>query len=382
MKVICSKDKCTGCGLCVSICPQQCVSLKVGLLGHLYPIVDKEKCVDCNLCKKKCPSNSEQFKSYPLQAFAAWSSDEEDYKTSTSGGAASVLSRYIISQGGVVYGCAMLPNVEVRHIRVDSQQELSLLKGSKYVQSSIVDIIPLVKRDVKDGKKVLFVGTPCQVAAIKNLFIKQPENLFLVDLICHGVPSLKFLKDHVKRNANNMESTRVIFRDSARYVFSIVQREEIVYKRYLKEQRYKDLYINAFFDCFSHRDSCFNCQYACPERISDMTIGDFWKLGKYRPAGEIPKHNEGCSVMLPISAKGIYLIEKVTKDMHLYWREVWEAVKGNDQLQKPKHKNIRIRIFQIVQSIVDFPQMYYLLVIDKIIIRYIKKVVVNLNKLL
>ena len=245
-------------------------------MGHLYPYIDQELCIDCGLCKNICPSLHPSLKNKPITAFAAWSKDENDYKSSTSGGAASVLSQYTIDQGGVVYGCAMLPDIDVKHIRVTDKDDIKLLKGSKYVQSNILDIIPRLKEDVKSNKLTLFIGTPCQVAAIKSLFKEKPNNLLLVDLICHGVPSLDLLKNHIEKVAYHPHYDTVLFREGTGiYVIVVVDGKE-VYRQALKQPRYKDFYINAFFDGYTYRDSCYQCQYACPERVSDITIGDFW----------------------------------------------------------------------------------------------------------
>lgn len=163
-------------------------------LGHLYPAIDNTKCVDCGLCKKVCPSNHQQTKSTPTLAYAGWDKNEDEYKSSTSGGAASALSRYIIRQGGVVYGCEMSLDLDVRHIRVENEEDIIKLKGSKYVQSSIRECLKDIKKELRQGKKVLFIGTPCQVAAVKSVVGNNDSNLYTVDLICHGVPSLNFLE--------------------------------------------------------------------------------------------------------------------------------------------------------------------------------------------
>ena len=171
MENICDYKICTGCGLCVSECPKRCISLvRRGSLGHLFTKIDSLICNDCGLCKKNCPAICGTKYNTIRTAYAAWSKDDEEYRNSASGGAVSVFSEYVVSKGGIVYGCAMLPDINVKHIRVDNLKDVTKLKGSKYVQSSIVEVIPQLKDDVKFGRTTLFIGTPCQVAAIKSLY--------------------------------------------------------------------------------------------------------------------------------------------------------------------------------------------------------------------
>ena len=315
--------------------------------GHLYPHIDPSACIDCGLCQKKCPANHAITGIKPKVAYAAWSKDEEEYRSSTSGGTASVLAQYIISKGGVVYGCAMLPDIDVRHIRIDGLEDISKLKGSKYVQSSITEIIPQLKSDVKEGKDTLFIGTPCQVAAIKSIYTKQPDNLYLVDLICHGVPSLGLLKKHVKKVSDYPHYDSIIFRESS-YIIVVVVDGKVVYRCPFNKPRYKDWFINTFFDGYTYRDSCYRCYYACSERISDITVGDFWGLGKNVPATEIPPHPYGCSVVMPMTEKGVLLVKLISEKMNIYERDVAEAVMGNGQLRTPCPLTMRKKIFQLM----------------------------------
>ena len=382
MEKVCEYNICTGCGLCAAQCPKNSISMEMlNSFGHLYPVINQDTCIDCGLCINKCPAIHAPKLEKPATAYAAWSKDEEDYKSSTSGGVASVLSQHIISKGGVVYGCAMLPDIEVKHIRVGRQEDLPKLKGSKYVQSSIVDVIPQLKKDVKEGKLTLFIGTPCQVAAIKNIYKEQPENLYLVDLICHGVPSKEILKKHVHKVAKYSHYDNIIFRESS-YIVVVVVDGKVVYRRPFNRPRYKDWYINTFFDGYIYRDSCYQCHYACPERISDITIGDFWGLGKHIPADEIPPHPNGCSVMLPMTEKGRELIDTVSVHMNMYEREVHEAVSGNDQLKRPCPLTRRIRLFRLMFPYVGRPA-YKLVIFDKYI-RYqlvkVKRSIIELVK--
>lgn len=369
MRKICDNKICTGCGLCAARCPKHCISMKAGVLGHLFPEIDQNKCIDCGLCQKGCPSLSEIDCGYPQKAYAAWSKDAEDYITSTSGGAASVLSQYVISEGGVVYGCSVLPNVKIVHIRVDKQENLYKLKGSKYVQSQIADVISPLRTDVKEGRKVLFVGTPCQVAAIKQLFKSVPDNLYLVDIICHGTPSNQFLKDYIEKNLriSPEKVTDVKFRTPTAYSLQVFVQKEILYASpSLWQHRYEDLYMDTFIDGVTSRYSCNTCHYAKPQRISDITIGDFWGLGKEVSDKEIPEHKKGISCVLPITDKGVELVDAIKDKLNIYERPVTEAINGNDQLRAPKEEDIRIKIFRTIAQRFGISVSYGLVMTDKI----------------
>lgn len=363
MRKICDNKICTGCGLCAARCPKHCITMKAGFLGHLFPEIDQNKCIDCGLCQKGCPSLSEIGCGYPKKAYAVWSKDEEDYITSTSGGAASVLSQYVISEGGVVYGCSVLPNIQISHIRVDKLEDLHLLKGSKYVQSQIKNVIPQLRNDVKTGLPVLFIGTPCQVAAIKQLYKTVPSNLYLVDIICHGTPSNQFLKDYIQNDlridANRV--TNVKFRLPAAFSLCVYNKENLLYKsNNLWTHRYEDLYYNTFIDGFTYRDSCFHCHYAKSNRISDITIGDFWGLGNETSDKEIPEHKNGISCMLPITDKGSELIEKIRPSLNIYERSVTEAINGNDQLRAPMEEDENIKRFRLLCHVLSIKHSYQL----------------------
>lgn len=368
MKNICEYKDCTGCSLCAVNCPKSCISMSVvDNFGHLYPRINQDSCIDCGLCRKNCPAINPLEKKSPITSFAAWAKDEEDYKSSTSGAAASVLSRFILDMGGVVYGCSMLENVNVQHIRIDKTEDLYRLKGSKYVQSNIQECIPLLKQDIKNGKSVLFVGTPCQVAAVKKLYKLVPEKLYLVDIICHGTPSLKFLQENVEKKVGAINVNKVVFRKGNTMCLAVTSNDSEVYSIDLKRNRFRDLYLNPFFDGYSYKDACYHCQYACAERISDITIGDFWGLGKLYPADMIPEHKNGCSLMLPSTDKGLSLIKAISEKMNIFERPVDEAVKGNYQLQRPYRLDWRRKLYRQFVKKINFRQIYYLCTLDLLI---------------
>lgn len=299
-----------------------------------------------------------------MTAFAGWSRSEDDYKSSASGGAASVLSQFVINQRGVVYGCAMLPDIDVRHVRIDKVEDLWRLKGSKYVQSDVSGVYRQLKEDVKAKRMTLFIGTPCQVAAVKAMYKMQPENLILVDLICHGVPSAKLLRQHVKKVADCGAYDNVIFRESNTFLMKIVSEGNVVYEQPMKKPFYQDWYINTFMDGYTYRKSCYHCHYASSERCSDITIGDYWGLGRKYDISNIPDHSYGCSVVLPITQKGMKVIEDIKTGINLYERPVDEAIEGNAQLQAPVELNWRRRLFRKLFSFMGY-YSYDITILDR-----------------
>lgn len=361
MKQICPPEKCTGCWACYNICPKQCIQMKEGKLLHLYPTINQEKCINCGLCQKVCPSNHPLPRKQPLHTYAAWAKDEQEYKTSTSGGTGACLSRYIIQNNGIVYGCACLPNAEIKHIRVENEKDLSLLKGSKYVQSSIDNSYLSVKKDLINEKTVLFIGTPCQVAGLKSYLKKNYTNLYTIDIICHGVPSLQYLKQHLYKKTKTTQYDYVKFREnSGDYILKVSSNGNILYYYNLWKSRYKDEYCNAFIDGYTFRDSCHSCPYAAPTRVSDITIGDFWG---FKDDINHP-HPHGLSCILCNTEKGNYLIDKIKDTLYIYERELEEAVNGNSQLQAPVPQNFRILLYTHLAGIFNLSTAYNICIFD------------------
>lgn len=202
--------------------------------GFLRPVINTESCVDCGLCVKVCPNNGIIGKNYPQVAYAAWSLDAKDRETSTSGGVSSVLSSFVVNNGGVVYGAAF-QNGCVEHIRVSQPQELYKLKGSKYVQSNLNNVYTLVSRDLLEGRRVLFWGTPCQTMGLKSFIInkriKALDNIIYGDIICHGVPSQKILNNHIKSviGAKGKGPYSLSFRDEDGYFLTIRHNDKLLY---------------------------------------------------------------------------------------------------------------------------------------------------------
>lgn len=365
MILICPKNKCTGCAACANICPKGCISMEPSVgLGHLFPRIHQDSCIECHACENVCPSINPLKKSNPKKAFAGWFINEKDYFASSSGGAATALSKSIIRNGGIVYGCAMLPGIKVQHIRVDKEENLERLRGSKYTQSTIGLSYKNVKQDLSEAREVLFIGTPCQIAGLKSFLGREYNNLYTIDLVCHGVPSNNLLKKEILKVTKGIEPDNVIFRKNSQYLMSFEKNGREIYKNSLFKQRYNNLYYNAFFDGFTFRDSCYECPYACPERLSDLTIGDFWGVDA---DGDLPiKHENGCSLLLSCNDKGKKLLCLIEKDFYLFEKNFSVAINGNDQLQHPKLINCRISLFRKIMKYVGISFAYRLCILDKI----------------
>ena len=349
MPTLATNSTCTGCAACMNACAKDAITMKPqGRLGHLFPVIDSQKCIDCGLCEKVCTAiNSVELK-YPKTAYAGWAKNAEENKKSTSGGAASVLARSVLKEGGVVYGCANI-GMEVKHIRIDKEEDIDLIRGSKYVQSTIGKIMKQVKQDLDKGLRVLFVGSPCQCAGLKSYLRKPYDRLLLVDLICHGTPSLQLLQEHVRSIIDVKQIVKhIYFRDGSNYEFSLIVKnaeEEEIYRSNLWKNRYEDAYYNTFILGYTYRPSCNQCQFARPERCSDITIGDFWGLGDKESFTPIAKAY-GYSVVLPNTQKGMNALEMISGDFYMQEREIEEAVKGNPQLRLPKQLSLNAKVFQ------------------------------------
>lgn len=218
---ILDKKDCCGCSSCVQRCPKQCITLKEDNEGFLYPIVNKEICISCGLCEKVCPVLSQGEPRKPLKVYAAKNQDEEIRRQSSSGGVFTLLAEQVIREGGVVFGAIFDENWEVKHDFAETIEGLAPFRGSKYVQSRIDDNYKKAERFLNQGRKVLFSGTPCQIAGLKRFLRNEYDNLLTVDFVCHGVPSpgvwRQYLKETVARLFDkNSVSTDLISKGNAR----------------------------------------------------------------------------------------------------------------------------------------------------------------------
>ncbi len=334
MREICDKNKCTGCSTCLNSCPKKCITMEEDEYGALMPHIDEKKCINCNICRKVCPENNEIDLKEPLKVYAGWSLDENVRKKSSSGGIAWEMYHYIIKHGGIAVGTKFDNEMNLSHQIATNLEELEGFRGSKYMQSSIGTIFTQLKPYVEQNRKVIFIGTPCQVNGLKNfLKNKNIENIITVDLICHGVPPAKYLKEYLKYLKLNNKIDNVTFRGENNWHLTGYKKGKVIYKKHNKEDFFYKSFLNGLF----YRENCYQCRYARKERVGDITIGDFWGLGEDIPFNYPTE--DGTSVILVNTEKGKKFIEEIEDKIFLVERNLEEALKGNKQLNYPSSKN-------------------------------------------
>ena len=335
---ICDELSCTGCLACADTCKMQAISVKKNRQGFSYPVIDDSVCVHCGKCVSVCPVNVQKKNKATTTPFACWDKDDKERKSATSGGFFTCLAKKFVEDGGVAYGAAYDSSMKVVHKRITSLNEVTQMRGSKYVQSDTSQIYKKVKADLSIGKKVLFSGTPCQVAALKNYLGKDYENLLLIDIMCHGVPSPLIYDDYRKWLENKQKSK--VRKLDFRYkkpgwtVFSM--KADFENGKSYVSSKYEDPY-HCFFSLgggdLTLRQSCFKCHFTSPERVGDITLADFWQ---YRAQTYSSRGSEkGVSLVLINTELGKRYFEsvadKIKKEEHT-WEEAYIS---NLQLTKP-----------------------------------------------
>lgn len=332
--------RCTGCEACVQICPQKCISVEDIGNGFLYPKINIQKCINCSFCEKVCPIEKNDIYIHP-RAYAAVNKTKSLLINASSGGAFNAIASYVLQKNGVIYGCAFNKQLKAKHIRVDSFEKLPLLYGSKYVQSDINKSFLYVKNDLEAGKLVVFSGTPCQIAGLKNFLGKKFDNLITIDIICHGVPSQAYF-DKYKKWLETRKDGFIIdyqFRSKSNHGWSLsgeysyIKRDE---NKIIKSPLfYYDNYFYFYFlESSIYRECCYSCKYASLNREGDFTLGDLWGAERFKFDFDT---SSGCSLVLANNSKANELL----KQFNLYKSEIdlETAAKYNAQLYHPSNRH-------------------------------------------
>ena len=303
--------KCTGCGACYNICPKNAIEMTVDEKGFLTPIVDGDKCISCQLCRKICPSISgEKYLKNNKKCYALMAQDDVR-EVSSSGGAFTLLAEEVIRRGGVVYGATWTSEYNAEHVMIDKREDISLLRGSKYVQSNTLNTFKEVRGWLEKSRTVLYVGTPCQINGLLSYLQKDYDNLFTVDLLCRGNASNELFKKYVNENYADKKITRINFKEKKPLGWGATTAYEFSDGTIEKTNIHNSVWMYAFLANFMDRDSCYSCEFANNKRVGDISIGDFWGIDKYRKELNDKK---GTSIVITSSEKGNKLIMSVREN--------------------------------------------------------------------
>lgn len=349
------KQECCGCRACGDSCPHQCISFVTDKEGFYYPSIDGSACVDCGLCSRICPSLHPHLSSeYPAATYAAYALDQEKHRAGSSGGLFGIIATSVIEHGGKIWGAAFDSNLKLCHCSAANIQELGPLMKSKYIQSDTTGVYKTIKQDLHNDITTLFVGTPCQCNALKNYIGGNNENLIVVDLVCHGVPSQDMFDKSIRwfEQKHDCSVSGFKFRYKEKR-----NRSSHIYKIDYSVRGRKKSKIAIYYD-FPHyygfskyitmRPSCYSCKWAKPYRCSDITIADFWGIEELRPHLD---SKEGVSMVLANTNAGKLLIENIKHHLHIEDAPFDYACKNNGCLQRPTQlKESRMALFGDLQN--------------------------------
>lgn len=333
---ICQANNCTGCAACINTCNHESITMIENQQGFLYPRIDESKCIQCNLCRQVCPANYPSKPNNYLHVYAALVKDDVERAKSTSGGIFACLAKKVIKAGGYVYGAILDKDLVVRHVEAHTLEELEQQRNSKYVQSDIGFTYQLAKKRLNNGEQVLFSGTPCQIAGLRNYLKKDYLNLLTVDILCHGVPSPGMFRKYVKSEeeiaGDKMQS--MLFRSKVvgwKKIFCVRTFDNGV------EADWGDTFVPGFLKNYYLRESCYSCDYATDKRQGDITLGDYWGYQESAP-DFIEDDDKGISLVIINSEKGQHAFNNIRKEITFAVRTMDDAKRGNPVLYKPCDK--------------------------------------------
>lgn len=330
-------QNCSSCAACANVCARSAISMQLDAEGFYRPVIDAEKCVQCGACERLCPWNktveNPNVADVSPKTVAAYAKDESVRLQSSSGGIFTVLAERVLDDGGVVVGVTQVAPTRFGHIVVDNKADLAKLRGSKYVQADVGLVYREVRNLLKAGRKVLFSGTPCQVAGLYAVLGNAASaDLITVDIVCHGTPSVKVFEKYVreleKEKSALVASSR--FRDKRMgwRLFSMTSSLNTIsgdcfqFSKTLRE----DKFMRVFLQNICLNSSCADCRYGKLPRVADITLGDYWNIAKVHPQMD---DNKGTSVVLLNTTPGSMLFESVANKVVQCDSKVEYAIAGN-----------------------------------------------------
>jgi coenzyme F420-reducing hydrogenase beta subunit len=309
------KGNCCGCTACMNICPRHSISMERDTEGFLYPVIDPKTCIECGACVKVCAFHKtgyEEIIPKGQQVYGLKHKQQAVRERSSSGGAFTAISDYVLQQGGTIYGAAFNDRFEVIHSQAVNAKQRDKMRGSKYVQSDLGNIFEEIKSVLETGKPVLFTGTPCQNGGLKSYLGKEYPGLILCDIACHGVPSPKVWQDYkAYLEARYKETIHLVdfrckdsgWRESALKV----EFDKKVYKKNMQE----DPFYILFFSHYILRPSCHQCVYTSFHRVSDLTLADFWGVEN---SHKTFSDNTGVTLVFANTEKGREVVKVMWND--------------------------------------------------------------------
>ena len=384
MIILADKKTCTGCAACMNICGKGAIILSPDEEGFMQPSIDTSLCVECGLCMKVCPqlTSKSEDKVLPVP-YAAISLKHQ--KNGSSGGVFSALADFVLERQGIVYGAAFNQQFQLCHRGVTEKAEMQPLRGSKYLQSYIGFTYKEIKKHLSNNKLVLFCGTPCQVDGLKHfLRNKSYDNLITIDFTCHGVPSQAAFDTWIRKvEQDKGKISSFSFRKLDGW--SILPKVKTVSGRTVYLRYNLEAYMWAFYEGYLFRESCYHCSYANLKRKSDLTLADYWGIGKYGiPFTKNQVH--GVSLILANTQKGKQILDSIKSELYLEERTLDEALKEQHNLKKPSIRPLgrdsAAVDFLTDMSLVNFARKYHLLPHNKykyILVSKIKDTLIDLG---
>lgn len=347
-------DKCTGCKLCGDICPTKAISFLNHSDGCWYPKIDNNKCIKCNLCEKKCPAINAVISNNNdnPDVLAVWTKNDNVRYESTSGGVYFEIAKKFLDEGGYISGCVFFDNYKgAKHIVSNDQDDIYRIMGSKYFQSDTAGIYNSIKELLKEGNKILFCGTPCQVAALNSyLKDKYSDLLYTLDFICKGINSPKAYRAYISEIESNYKAPIHKVRQKSKKTGwqSLATNIQFADGREYHKDRYTDWWIQGY-TCGNlfMRLNCAKCLYKEMPRQADLSFGDFWEI----EGCSDEDMQKGISVVFVNNDKGKQLINSASDCLHIEKRQLTEVLKGNPYLFGQASQNgDRSRFFELLEK--------------------------------